>query len=77
MISKKPKLIVDIDNTLTVHSSSEDYNNKKPRKDVIDKLISYKKEVGRHVGRNPFQEGPLYNGWLFEFNLDNFPNCLK
>ena len=43
----------------------------------LGKLISYKKEVGRHVGRNPFQEGPLYNGWLFEFNLDNFPNCLK
>ena len=43
MISKKPNLIVDIDNTLTVHSSSKDYNNKKPRKDVIDKLISYKK----------------------------------
>ena len=40
-------------------------------------LISHKKNVGRHVGRNPFQQGSPYGGWLFEFNVKKFPQCLK
>ena len=43
----------------------------------IGKLIAHKKDVGRHVGRNPFQKGALYDAWIFEFNLKKFPSCLK
>ena len=43
----------------------------------LGNLISYKKNVGRHVGRNPFQQGSPYGGWLFEFNIKKFPQCLK
>ena len=46
-------------------------------KNCLGSLIAYKKEVGRHVGRNPFQKGELYSGWLFEFDSNKFPNCLK
>tara|TARA_B100000787_G_scaffold170150_1_gene164383 strand:- start:163 stop:2025 length:1863 start_codon:yes stop_codon:yes gene_type:complete len=43
----------------------------------LGNLISHKKNVGRHVGRNPFQQGSPYGGWLFEFNIKKFPQCLK
>ena len=43
----------------------------------LGNLISHKKNVGRHVGRNPFQQGSPYGGWLFEFNVKKFPQCLK
>ncbi len=46
-------------------------------KNCLGKLIAKKKDVGRHVGRNPFQQGPLYDGWLFEFKLKKFPICLR
>ena len=49
----------------------------KTLKNCLGELIAHEKKVGRHVGRNPFQEGPLYSGWLFKFNLNKFPNCLK
>ena len=46
-------------------------------KNCLGTLIAHRKEVGRHVGRNPFQEGPLYSGCIFEFDSNKFPNCLK
>ena len=46
-------------------------------KNCLGTLIAHRKEVGRHVGRNPFQEGPLYSGWIFQFDSNKFPNCLK
>ena len=39
------------------------------------KLISYKKNVARNVGRTPFK-GNYYDVYLYEFNLNNFPKCL-
>jgi capsule biosynthesis phosphatase len=38
------KIIVDVDDTLTVNNSSKDYRNKLPRLDVIDKLNEYRKK---------------------------------
>ncbi len=35
-------VVVDLDNTLTVDDKKLDYNQKKPRKDVIKKLMEYK-----------------------------------
>jgi hypothetical protein len=53
--------------------NAKDYNK---FKNCLGKLISYKKNVGRHVGRNPFQQGKLYDAWLFDLKIKNFPNCL-
>ena len=41
-------------------------------KNCLGNLITKKENVGRHVGRNPFQKGSFYNGWLFEFKSKNF-----
>lgn len=48
------RLIIDLDNTLTIGEDS-DYKNAKPRWDVINKLIKYKKigfEIVIHTSRN-------------------------
>lgn len=46
-------------------------------KNCLGKLIAKKENVGRHVGRNPFQKGSLYSGWIFEFKSNKFPTCIK
>ena len=43
----------------------------------LGKQLAYKHNVGRHVGRNPFNRGDYYNGWIFEFNHSYLPNCLS
>lgn len=48
----------------------------KPFEKCLGKQLYYKKNVGRHVGRNPFTETEYYNGWIYEFKFDNLPNCL-
>lgn len=37
-----PKIVLDVDDTLTINSSSTDYAYKVPRSEVITKLIEYK-----------------------------------
>ena len=49
--------------------------NTSPYTKCLGKQIAYKKNVGRFEGRNPFNKGEFYNGWIFEFNSDKFPNC--
>ena len=39
------------------------------------KLISYKKNVAKNVGRTPFK-GNYYDVYLYDLNLNNFPKCL-
>lgn len=49
-------------------------------KDIFEKCLGkelhYKKNVGRHVGRNPLNAKNYYNGWIYEFNYAQLPNCL-
>lgn len=45
-------------------------------KNCLGKKLFYKKDVGNYVGRNPFTKKESYNGWIFELNYENFPNCL-
>ena len=45
-------------------------------KNCVGRKIAQKKNVGRKVGRNPFNKGERYNGWIFEFKYENLPNCL-
>ena len=48
----------------------------KPFKKCLGKKLFYKKNVGRHVGRNPFTERKYYDGWIYEFKSEYLPNCL-
>ena len=45
-------------------------------KNYIGKELHFKKNIGRHVGRNPFTKKKYYNGWIFELNYEKFPDCL-
>ena len=50
--------------------------NTNPFYNCLGKEISYKKNVGRNVGRNPIRKGRYKDGWIFEFNYQELPNCL-
>ena len=43
----------------------------------LGKEVFFKKNVGRHVGRNPYSEKEYYNGWIYEFDYSKLPNCLS
>jgi len=42
----------------------------------LGKRQAYKKDVGRKVGRNPYNKGKKYNGWIYELNYNLLPSCL-
>jgi hypothetical protein len=46
-------------------------------KDCIDFLYKEKKNVGRNVGRNPFNKSSYYNGYLFKLKDIKRSKCLK
>ena len=55
------------------------YGNKietKPFSRCLGKLLFYKENIGRKVGRNPFTKSDSYNGWIYEFKSKNLPECL-
>lgn len=55
------------------------YGNKLDKdiyKNCLGKLLYFKENVGRHVGRNPFNKKKLYDGWIFEFNYKKLPGCI-
>jgi hypothetical protein len=43
----------------------------------IDYLYLSKKKVGKHVGRNPFNKGGYYDGYIFKLKDFNKTNCLN
>jgi hypothetical protein len=57
------------------------YANQKPilhgLKDCVGNLKYYKNSIGTHEARNPFNRGNKYNGFIYEFKLSDFPNCMK
>ncbi len=42
----------------------------------LGKLLFYKKDVGRFVGRNPLNKGKRYDGWIYELKYKEMPKCL-
>lgn len=46
-------------------------------KNCLGKLLFFKKDVGRHLGRNPFNRREAYNGWIFELNYNELPGCIS
>ena len=83
MVSKDPKLIVDIDNTITIHESSKEYSEKSPNQEVIRKLHEYKKngfEIILFTARNMYTHqgdlgkinaitAPILVEWLAKHNI--------
>ena len=83
MVSKNPKLVVDIDNTITIHESSKDYSEKTPNLEVIDKLREYRNEgfeIVLFTARNMYTHqgdidkinkitAPLLVDWLAKHNI--------
>ena len=41
----------------------------------LGKLLFYKKDVGRYVGRNPLNVGEMYDGWIYELDYRKMPDC--
>ena len=70
IIKKKPQYIL-----------THGYVNQKPillgLKDCAGNLKYYKNSIGTHEARNPFNRGNKYNGFIYEFKLSDFPNCMK
>ena len=76
MVTKNPKLIVDIDNTVTVHDSSKDYATKLPNVSVIEKLREYKSEgfeIVLFTARNMY----THQGDLGKINAQTAPVLLQ
>tara|TARA_X000000368_G_scaffold251421_1_gene198681 strand:- start:660 stop:2489 length:1830 start_codon:yes stop_codon:yes gene_type:complete len=57
------------------------YFNQKPYfgrfKDCVGKLKYYKSSIGRHEARNIFNRGNIYDGYIYEFDVKKFPECLE
>jgi hypothetical protein len=57
------------------------YSGKEPHlgrfKNCVGELKYFKDSIGRHEARNPFNRGNKYSGFIYEFKISNFPNCLK
>ena len=70
------RIIVDIDDTLTINNSSSDYGLKKPRVDVIKKLKVYKKkgyEIILYSARNM----KTFDGNLSKINKHTLPILIE
>jgi len=70
IINKKPKYIL-----------TYGFINQEPKlynlKDCAGNLKYYKNSIGTLEARNPFNRGNKYNGFIYEFKLAEFPNCMK
>jgi capsule biosynthesis phosphatase len=66
------KLIIDVDNTLTVNNSSSNYKTKLPRLDVIQKLSEYRK-LGYEVILYSARNMRTYNGDISKINKNTLP----
>lgn len=70
------RIIVDIDDTLTIHSSSAEYCSKTPRKDILERLRDYKLrgyEILLYSARNM----KTYDGDISKINKHTLPTLLK
>ncbi len=70
------KIIIDIDNTITIEDNKIPYSSKKPNKKVIDKIKEYKKlnfEIILFTSRNMRS----FNGDISKINKITLPIILK
>ena len=70
------KIIVDIDNTITFHESSNFYSSKEPRLEVIQRLKEYKK-LGYEIILYSARNMKTYDGDISKINRHTLPELLK
>lgn len=68
------KIIIDLDNTLTL-DSSDDYANKKPNKEVIDACKLYKKK-GFEIIISTSRNMRTYKGNVGKINVNTLPKII-
>ncbi len=70
IINKKPKFLLTFS-----------FNNGEPIlhrfKNCVGNLIYQENSIGEYEARNPFNRGNKYNGYIYEFNLAEFPQCME
>jgi capsule biosynthesis phosphatase len=72
----KKRIIVDIDDTITVHNSSNDYSLKKPRVDVLKKLKEYK-ENGYEVILYSARNMKTFDGDIAKITKHTLPKLME
>lgn len=70
------KIIIDIDNTLTVNNSSSNYKTKLPRLDVIQKVSEYRK-LGYEIILYSARNMKTYGGDLSKINKNTLPILIE
>ena len=60
-------------NKIVFHGDRLDFG---PFERCLGKKYKQKMNVGKKVGRNPFNKGKKYNAWIYEFDYNLLPNCL-
>ena len=70
------KIIVDIDDTLTIHNSSNEYGLKKPRVDILKKLKEYK-EKGYEIILYSARNMKTFDGDLSKINKHTLPKLME
>ena len=55
------------------------FQNQNPNLSVfrncLGKLLYHEKKIGQQEARNPYNIGNFYNGFIYEFKIEEFPNC--
>lgn len=70
------KIIIDLDNTLTKHSSSVSYKDKEVNKDVVNRLLEYKKE-GFEIAIYTSRNMKTYEGRIGKINVHTLPGIVE
>ncbi|MHA8080637.1 capsular biosynthesis protein [Aquirufa regiilacus] len=72
MAGNMKKIIMDVDDTITYHNSSSNYEEKSPRYDVIKKMVEYK-ELGYEIILFSARNMKTFNGDLSKINFHTLP----
>jgi len=72
MSEKVKKIIMDVDDTITYHKSSSNYEEKLPRYDVIKKIVEYK-ELGYEIILFSARNMKTHHGDLSKINFHTLP----
>ena len=74
-MSRKTKIVIDLDNTVTHSDTEKSYDAVLPRRDVIEQLRAYKErgfEIVIHTSRNM----RTYDGNVGKINVNTLPTIL-
>ena len=70
------KIIIDIDNTLTINNSSLNYKTKLPRLDVIERISIYR-ELGYEIILHTARNMKTYGGDISKINKNTLPIIIE